>query len=189
VAELQGYLVPSEHGAGSSCRCLYALALLFPPKLSSHTHGTTMSGQRQMSAEGRAELSQSGGGRRHGLGHRGGRNSYTGLPPREGVGWAAPARCLSGEVPPQLPRGVAPLTHLRVLREGAQRGQCRRVRRHHGRPAVSLSGVRHQRVREAPREAHEHHLITKGAGLGCKTEVNGVEYIEQKCRLQIIPRI
>jgi hypothetical protein len=33
VAE-QGYLAPLEHGAGSSCRSLYALALMFP--LSSH---------------------------------------------------------------------------------------------------------------------------------------------------------
>jgi hypothetical protein len=30
-------LAPLEHGAGSSCRSLYALALMFPPKLSSHT--------------------------------------------------------------------------------------------------------------------------------------------------------
>jgi hypothetical protein len=44
VAE-QGYLVPLEHGAGSSCRSLYALALMFPPKLAlslslslTHTH-------------------------------------------------------------------------------------------------------------------------------------------------------
>jgi hypothetical protein len=36
VAE-QGYLAPLEHGAGSCCRSLYALALMFPPKLSSHT--------------------------------------------------------------------------------------------------------------------------------------------------------
>jgi hypothetical protein len=36
VAE-QGYLAPLEHGAGSSCRRLYALMLMFPPKLSSHT--------------------------------------------------------------------------------------------------------------------------------------------------------
>jgi hypothetical protein len=34
----QGYLAPPEHGAGSSCRSLYALALMFPPQLSSHTH-------------------------------------------------------------------------------------------------------------------------------------------------------
>ena len=33
----QGYLAPLDHGAGSSCRSLYALALMFPPKLS-HTH-------------------------------------------------------------------------------------------------------------------------------------------------------
>ena len=32
------YLAPLDHGAGSSCRSLYALALMFPPKLSSHTH-------------------------------------------------------------------------------------------------------------------------------------------------------
>ena len=32
----QDYLAPLDHGAGSSCRSLYALALLFPPKLSSH---------------------------------------------------------------------------------------------------------------------------------------------------------
>jgi hypothetical protein len=37
VAE-QGYLAPLDHGAGSSCRSLYALALMFPPKPSSHTH-------------------------------------------------------------------------------------------------------------------------------------------------------
>jgi hypothetical protein len=39
VAE-QGYLAPLDHGAGSSCRSLYALALLYPPKVSSlsHTH-------------------------------------------------------------------------------------------------------------------------------------------------------
>ena len=36
----QGYLAPHDHGAGSSCRSLYALALMFPPKLSSHTWGT-----------------------------------------------------------------------------------------------------------------------------------------------------
>jgi hypothetical protein len=36
VAE-QGYLAPLEHGAGSSCRSLYALALMFPPKLSSRS--------------------------------------------------------------------------------------------------------------------------------------------------------
>jgi hypothetical protein len=35
VAE-QGYLAPLDHGAGSSCRSLYARALMFPPKLSSH---------------------------------------------------------------------------------------------------------------------------------------------------------
>jgi hypothetical protein len=29
---------PSEHGAGSSCASLYALASMFLPKLSSHTH-------------------------------------------------------------------------------------------------------------------------------------------------------
>jgi hypothetical protein len=34
VAE-QGYLAPLDHGAGSSCRSLYALALMFPPKPSS----------------------------------------------------------------------------------------------------------------------------------------------------------
>jgi hypothetical protein len=39
VAE-QGYLAPLDHGAGSSCRSPYALALMFPPKLSSHrAHG------------------------------------------------------------------------------------------------------------------------------------------------------
>ena len=32
----QGYLAPLDHGAGSSCRSLYALASMFPPKLSSH---------------------------------------------------------------------------------------------------------------------------------------------------------
>jgi hypothetical protein len=37
VAE-QGYLAPLEHGADSSCRSLYALALMFPPKLGSHKH-------------------------------------------------------------------------------------------------------------------------------------------------------
>jgi hypothetical protein len=37
VAE-QGYLAPLDHGAGSSCRSLYALVLMFPPKLSSHQH-------------------------------------------------------------------------------------------------------------------------------------------------------
>jgi hypothetical protein len=36
VAE-QGYLAPLDHGAGSSCRSLYALALMVPPKFSSHT--------------------------------------------------------------------------------------------------------------------------------------------------------
>jgi hypothetical protein len=39
VAE-QGYLAPLEHGAGSFCRSLYAPALLFPAKLSSHTWRT-----------------------------------------------------------------------------------------------------------------------------------------------------
>jgi hypothetical protein len=39
----QGYLAPNDHGAGSQvafsyCRSLYALALMFPPKLSSHPH-------------------------------------------------------------------------------------------------------------------------------------------------------
>ena len=33
----QGYLGPLDHGADSSCRSLYALALMFPLKLSSHT--------------------------------------------------------------------------------------------------------------------------------------------------------
>jgi hypothetical protein len=38
----QGYLAPNDHGgaggqvAFSYCRSLYALALMFPPKLSSH---------------------------------------------------------------------------------------------------------------------------------------------------------
>jgi hypothetical protein len=36
VAE-QGHLAPLDHGAGSFCRSLFALALMFPPKLSSHT--------------------------------------------------------------------------------------------------------------------------------------------------------
>jgi hypothetical protein len=41
----QGYLAPNDHGgaggqvAFSYCRSLYALALMFPPKLSSHTTG------------------------------------------------------------------------------------------------------------------------------------------------------
>jgi hypothetical protein len=40
----QGYLAPNDHGGAGSqgafnyCRSLYALALMFPPKLSSHTH-------------------------------------------------------------------------------------------------------------------------------------------------------
>jgi hypothetical protein len=29
----QGYLAPPDHGAGSSCRSLYAQALMSPPKL------------------------------------------------------------------------------------------------------------------------------------------------------------
>jgi hypothetical protein len=33
----QGYLAPLDHGGGSFFRCLYALALMFPPKASSHT--------------------------------------------------------------------------------------------------------------------------------------------------------
>ena len=37
----QGYLAPLDHGAGSFCRCLYALALMFPPKLSSHNSNAT----------------------------------------------------------------------------------------------------------------------------------------------------
>jgi hypothetical protein len=38
----QGYLAPNDHGGAGSqvafsyCRSLYALALMFPPKLSSH---------------------------------------------------------------------------------------------------------------------------------------------------------
>jgi hypothetical protein len=40
VAE-QGYLAPLDNGAGSFCRSLYALVLMFPPKLSSHTHTPT----------------------------------------------------------------------------------------------------------------------------------------------------
>jgi hypothetical protein len=36
VAE-QAYLAPLDHGAGSYCRSLYAQALSFPPKLSSHS--------------------------------------------------------------------------------------------------------------------------------------------------------
>ena len=41
----QGYLAPKDHGGAGSqvafsyCRSLYALALMFPQKLSSHTHG------------------------------------------------------------------------------------------------------------------------------------------------------
>jgi hypothetical protein len=32
----QGYLAPNDHGGAGYCRSLYALALMFPPKLSSH---------------------------------------------------------------------------------------------------------------------------------------------------------
>jgi hypothetical protein len=41
----QGYLAPNDHGGAGSqvafsyCRSLYALALMFPPKLSSHKLG------------------------------------------------------------------------------------------------------------------------------------------------------
>jgi hypothetical protein len=45
VAE-QGYLAPLDHGAGSSCRSLYALALVFPPKLSSRTPGAPVDQRR-----------------------------------------------------------------------------------------------------------------------------------------------
>jgi hypothetical protein len=40
VAE-QGYLAPLDHGAGSSRRSLYALALMFPPKLTHTFTGLT----------------------------------------------------------------------------------------------------------------------------------------------------
>jgi hypothetical protein len=45
----QGYLAPNDHGGAGSqvafsyCRSLYALALMFPPKLSSHTGNSQLS--------------------------------------------------------------------------------------------------------------------------------------------------
>jgi hypothetical protein len=48
----QGYLAPLDHGAGSSCRSLYALALMFPPKLSSHC--TARAACRMVEADERA---------------------------------------------------------------------------------------------------------------------------------------
>jgi hypothetical protein len=52
VAE-QGHSAPLDHGAGSTCRSLFALALMLPPKLSSHT----LTGRRR-----RPRLRQLGGG-------------------------------------------------------------------------------------------------------------------------------
>ena len=38
VAE-QGHQAPLEHGVGSCCRRIYALAWMFPPKLLAHVPG------------------------------------------------------------------------------------------------------------------------------------------------------